>query len=255
MSKFITHVHTIYSTDGWNNPDCIRRYAENKDVFVELLTHNSLLWTRLYPEVFKSEHIIPAVEFGFKNTDVIAAGKNLDELIKDKRFPIFDHKVGRWLNISLDEGIEILREKGAEYIYFPHPTAPVAGAVKNGYEHLIKKVDGVEVWNGSISLFPPYNMSALNLAEKYNKTKFAGIDGHLGTISLKSCYNLTEAQSKDEIYEAVRKNRLEPHKNPFYPILLAKDYGVLAFLTLRGLLDKNSEVNPSNSLSLTEQLY
>jgi len=244
MLKFITHVHTFYSTDGWNNPDCVRKYAEKKDVFVELLTHNNFLWTKLYPEVFGSKRIVPAIEFGFRGTDVIAGGKNLGELAKDKRFPIFDYKVERMLDISLEEGTEILRDY-AEYLYFPHPTF-ICGAFKNGYEHLMPKVDGIEIFNGPTSLFPSYNTKALNLAKKFNKTETAGVDGHMGMVSFNSCYNLVDASYKDEIYEAMRKGRVKPIISPLYPFCLAKEYGVLAFLTLKDLLNPNSDINLSN---------
>lgn len=252
MSKFITHVHTLYSPDGWHNPECVLRFAEKEDAFVELLSHNSFLWTKLYREVFKSENIIPAIELCFENTDLVVAGENLDELAK--WFPIFDRRVKRRLPVSLEEGIEILKENDIGYTYLPHPTAPISGAVNNGYEYIIEEVDGIEVWNGSIAPIRSYNMEALALAEKYNKTKLAGSDSHIGTIALKSCCNLTEASSKDEIYEAVRKNKLKPHINPLYPILLAKDYVVLAFLVCKDLLNSNLDTKPFIS-SLIKQLY
>ncbi|MDI6825875.1 MAG: hypothetical protein QMD36_01620 [Candidatus Aenigmarchaeota archaeon] len=255
MLKFISHVHTIYSTDGWHNPDCVLKYAIKNDVYVELLAHNHWAWTKLYPRVFKSERIIAGIEFRFGGTDVIACGDNLGELAKDKRFQILKLKTKRRLNVSLEEGIEILRKNSVEYIYLPHPTFPIAGIPKKDYDYLIPKIDGIEVWNGLISLFPFYNMKALNLAEKFHKTKIAGIDGHLGDAPLKSCYNLVEANSKDEIYEAVRKNRLKPHINPLYPILSAQDYGVLAFLILRDFLNPSSNIKPSNFISLIKQLY
>jgi hypothetical protein len=254
MLKFITHVHPPYSTDGWNNPENILKYARKKGVIVEIDAHNSLLWARANPEVFKSEYIVTGVEFGFVDTDVIAVGENLDELARDKRFPLFNRKVKRMLDVPLEEGLEILRKISVEYICLPHPTF-IGGAAKNGYKRLLPKVDAIEVWNGSISFFPPYNQRALHLAEELNKTKIAGTDAHLGSSTLDSCYNLVDASCKEEIYEAMRKGRVKPHISSLYPIQLARDYAVLTFLAVRDILNSKLKISLSDFTSLTKQLY
>jgi len=254
MLKLISHVHAPYSTDGWHNPDSILKYAVKKDVVVELLAHNNFVWTRLHPEVFKSEHIIPAVEFGLKDTDVVVAGHNLDELARDKRFPLFDHRVKRMLDVSLEEALDILRKIGVEYIYSPHSTF-IGGAAKNGYKKLLPKFDAIEVFNGSISFFPPYNWKALSLAEKLHKTKIAGADTHLGITALDSCYNLVDAISKEEIYETIRKGKVKPHISSLYPIQLARDYVVLTYLAIRDILNSKLKISVSDFTALTKQLY
>jgi hypothetical protein len=254
MLKVVTHVHPPYSTDGWNNPAIVNKYAMKKGLVVELDAHNSLLWMKAYPEVYKSEHIIPGVELGLLDTDIIAVGENLDELARDKRFPLFDPKPKRMLEVPLEEGIEILRKISVEYTYLPHLTF-FGGAVYNGYVNQISRVDALEVWNGCISIFPPYNRKALILAEKLNKTKLAGVDGHIGCWALNSCYNLVDANSKEEVYEAVRKGRTKPHVSLLYPIQLSKEYATLAFLTAKDILNSRPKISPSSFTSLTKQLY
>ena len=162
MTKVILHIHGPYSTDGWHNPINVSKFARENNVVIEHLQHNKLTLPRLCPEFFRSEYGISAIELGLTDTDVVAAGDNLSELARDKRFPIFNNKVKRMLDVSLEEGIEILRRIGAEYIYLPHPTF-IAGAAKNGYKNLLSKVDAIEVFNATTSWFPPYNKRALLL--------------------------------------------------------------------------------------------
>jgi predicted metal-dependent phosphoesterase TrpH len=254
MLKTIFHVHAPYSTGGYHNPESILKYAKKRDLVVELLAHNNLVWTKYYPEVHNSPKIITGIELGFKNTDIVATGENLTELVKDKRFPVFDRRVKRMLDISLEEGLDILREIGVQYIYAPHSTF-IGGAAKNGHKSLLSKVDAIECFNGSVSFFPPYNWKALSLAEKLGKTKIAGADGHLGLSSLESCYNLVDANSKEEIYEAVRKGKVEPHISRLYPVQLARDYGVLTFLALKDILNSKLKISVNDLTSLAGQLY
>jgi len=254
MLKVITHVHPPYSTDGWINPDDVPKYAIKKHAIIEMDAHNSLLWTRAHPDVFKSEYIITGVELGLQGTDVIAVGENLDQLANDKRFPLFDRKVKRMLDVSLEEGIKILRRIGVEYICLPHPTF-IGGAAKNGYENLLSKADAIEVFNSSISFVPFYNQTALNLAEKLNKTKIAGTDRHMGLWGLDSCYNIVDASCKEEIYEAIRKGKVEPHINSLYFIQSARDYAVLTFLAAKDILKSNLKISLKDFTSLTKRLY
>jgi hypothetical protein len=256
MLKLITHIHPPYTTDGWNNPDNILEYAIKKRVYVELDPHNSLLWTRAHHEAFTSEYVIAGIELGLMGTDVIAVGENLSELARDKRFPIFDRKVKRMLDVSFEEGIEILRRIGIEYICLPHPTC-ICGAAKNGYDKdQLSKADAIEVWNGSISFIPiRYNQEALILAEKLNKPKIAGVDGHIGLSSLDSCYNLVDATCKEEIYEAIKKGRTNPHISSLYPFQLLRDYTVMAFSVARDVLTAKLKISPSDFTSSTRQLY
>jgi predicted metal-dependent phosphoesterase TrpH len=253
MLQLIAHVHAPYSTDGYHNPESVLKYAIKKGVVVELLAHNNLVWRRLYPDVARSEYIVTAVELGFKDTDIVAAGENLEELARYK-IPVFDHRVKRMLDIPLEEGLDILRRVGAEYVYAPHSTF-IGGAAKNGYTALLSRVDAIEVFNGSISFIPSYNKKALILAEKLGKPKIAGVDGHIGLSSLGSCHNSVEASSKQEIYEAIRKGKVKPHVNSFRHLLLAKDYALLTSLAIRDIFKSQLKISVSDISGLTKQLY
>jgi len=223
-------------------------------VVIEHLQHNKLTLPRLCPEFFRSEYGISAIELGLTDTDVVAAGDNLSELARDKRFPIFNNKVKRMLDVSLEEGIEILRRIGAEYIYLPHPTF-IAGAAKNGYKNLLSKVDAIEVFNATTSWFPPYNKRALLLAEQLQKTKTAGVDGHFGEEAFFSCHNEIPASSKEEIYEAMRKGRVQPYVSPMHPFRLLREYTVLTYLVAKDISKSKLKISLSDITSLAKQPY
>jgi hypothetical protein len=231
MSRFVTHIHTIYSLDGSNNPLTVLRNAKKNGVYAELVAHNSFLWTKKYPEVFRSERIIPGVEFRIRGVDVVASGENVGEVERDRRFPVNKFPAPKGYDVPLDEALDVLRDC-SEYIYFPHPAASL-GIAKSGHEKMIRKGDAVEVWNGAAAVLPHVNDSAAALAKKYGKSALAGLDDHNGCNSLLPAYNIIDAGDKDEVYDAVRKGRTRPYVNPMFPVLMSKDYAMMAYQALR----------------------
>jgi predicted metal-dependent phosphoesterase TrpH len=233
MSRFVTHIHTIYSLDGSNNPGVVLRNAQKNDVYAEIVAHNSFLWTRKYPEVFKSERIIPGVEFRIRGVDVVASGPDVGEIGKDRKFSVYGYPAPKNYDLPLEEALESLREC-SEYVYFPHPAAEL-GVALSGQERLISKADGVEVWNGSAALLPGANKAACVLADKYGKAKLAGLDDHYGCNGTLPAYNFIEASSKDDVYDAVRKGTTEPYVSPMFPLKMSKEYALLACRALKDL--------------------
>jgi hypothetical protein len=232
MEKLVSHIHTLYSMDGSNNPEVVLRNARKKDFYAEIVAHNSLVWTRKYPDVARDEMIITGVEFRIRGVDIVASGGNVDEISKDKRFQLYSHKTPNGYDVPLPEALDLLRDC-SEYVYFPHPSTSL-GIGKSCHEDLIEKGDGVEIWNGNAALIPGANADAMNLAGKYKKTRLAGLDDHYGCHGLLPAYNLLNASCKDDIYDAVRKGRTLPYVKRKFPILMAKEYSLTA---IRSIMD------------------
>jgi hypothetical protein len=249
MEKFVTHIHTLYSIDGWNNPTVILKNVRKKGFYAEVVAHNSLLWTRMYPDVAKDEMIVPGVEFRIRGVDVIAGGENVGEIANDKRFPLFSKIPIHGYDVPLPEAIDSLKYC-AEYVYFPHP-ATALGIARSGHEELIEKGDSIEVWNGGSVLFPGANSQALMLARKYRKPGMAGLDDHYGCNGMMPAYNLLNASCKDDVYLSVRKGKLTPYVDWKFPITMAKEYAQTLGRTVRDMRELLADTMKGGSVTFS----
>jgi predicted metal-dependent phosphoesterase TrpH len=250
--------HTNFS-DGHITLKDVIKISKKTQRFVQITDHNNLYqFVRLRKEFKKedAEYILPpSIEITLsEGIDFIACGEGLFDLAKDKRFPIIRKKHIKSLDIPLEEALELAEER-SECLLAPHPMYHGITSHSN-YANLLPKFNAIEIFNLPLSLlFPWKNKEAYNLAKKYEMPSYCGNDAHF-LSSLGACYNIIDADSRTDVYDAVKRGRICPQINLSYLPRASIETESFTFGHLVAILFRKEDVHPPNISSLlTKQLY
>ncbi len=155
------HIHTYYSYDSDSSPKQIVDTAIQKGIDCLAITdHNEIKGAREAEEYAKGKPIliIPGIEVKSREGDIL--GLNIKEKIPG--------------GLSAQETIKMIKGKGGLAI-IAHPFGMFC-SFKGDLYSLIEYIDGMEVLNGSLSMFE--NKKALDFATKNSLVFTAGSDAH-----------------------------------------------------------------------------
>lgn len=154
--KFDFHIHSIFSYDSLSTPKSIVRTAKKQGLNGLAITdHNTIKGAIEASKIDKNIEIIIGSEIKTDEGDII--GLFLNEEIKSTRF---------------DCVIDEIREQNG-FIILPHPYK----TFDNIPDHVLDKVDAIEIFNGRIS--NDLNRKARDLAIKKKFLFTGGSDAHL----------------------------------------------------------------------------
>ena len=199
------HVHTIHSRhhllwkfgliDGLCTPAEIVKHARKRGLTGVCLTdHNFLTPERLVKQLSKELGILvlAGAEVNIGKQEYIIIGC---ETIPKSR--------------DLSEIRDLVKDQNGVLIA-PHPKDPLG----RGFREQLRNFDGIEVING---------FGAVYNGESFGKAKLTGSDAHVGEM-LGYSYTEMDAESQDDVLEAIRKARTTPVGTPFPKSVLLPYY-------------------------------
>ena len=194
--KFDFHIHSIFSYDSLSTPKSIVRMAKKQGLNGLAITdHNTIKGAIEASKIDKKIEIIIGSEIKTDEGDII--GLFLNEEIKSTRF---------------DCVIDEIREQNG-FIILPHPYK----TFDNIPDHVLDKVDAIEIFNGRIS--NNLNNKARDLAIKKKFLFTGGSDAHrvkdVGRVVTKFNRD-TGSLTRDNIEKALEKCNVIGTESPRY---------------------------------------
>ena len=190
--KFDLHLHSCYSTDGFDPPKNFFKVARVKKIDGFSITdHDSIEGSKkayAMSKDFENIIVLRAVEISTIDGHILAYG--VTELIPKK--------------LSLEETIDKIHDLGGIAIA-AHPFDFLRVCV--GKQVIDTKIDGLEVINGRTAIG---NGKAKKIAKENSFLVTAGSDAHLAK-NIGSCYIECDANTEDELIYAIKKKTVSVH--------------------------------------------
>ncbi len=157
--KIDMHIHTTYSPDGMVPPKDVLKIAKKRGLDAIAITDHNEIKGALKAKELKIIPVIVGIEISTSSGHVLAY--NVDELIPR--------------GLSVEETIERIHENGGIAV-IAHPYRFWSGVGEKETLKNIKKVDGIEIFNGRCK--KKSNEKARKLWETYGGIFTAGSDAH-----------------------------------------------------------------------------
>jgi len=179
-----THVHTIYSIDGYATPRDIARLADRKEIIIAVTDHDAIKGSLRANSI--SKRVITGTEVSSGGGHIVALG--VREGVKP--------------HMSAAETVERIHDLGGVAIA-AHPFRAREGLGRKVDE----RFDGVEVLNARSSRRA--NARAWEHFSPMPIAKIGSSDAHL-LEHVCSCCTSFDGESVEDALEAIRKRRTEP---------------------------------------------
>jgi predicted metal-dependent phosphoesterase TrpH len=194
------HCHTYASKDSLTRPAELVSAARRKGIDSVIVTdHNSIIGAR-EAQIIDPELIIIGEEIMTTKGEILAAFVN-------EEIPAY---------LTPQETIRRLKEQGA-FISVSHPFDELrkGGWKENDLLEILPFVDAIEVFN-SRCMYPRFNRSAREFAEKHNIAGTVGSDAHAAFELGRSLLFLDQFKGPEELRHVIRGAKMKVKRSPWW---------------------------------------